>query len=76
MIKKEISKMKKIIDDKLNVNFSKFNQLLIYPRVDIKMVKLDKVKANNKDKCPISIIIKNSIICRVLYMFHLFLIFQ
>ena len=68
--------MKKIIDDKLNVNFSKFNQLLIYPRVDIKMVKLDKVKANNKDKCPISIIIKNSIICRVLYMFHLFLIFQ
>ena len=26
------------------------------------MVKLDKVKANNKDKCPISIIIKNSII--------------
>jgi hypothetical protein len=40
------------------------------------MVKLDKVKANNKDKCPISIIIKNSIIFRVLYMFHLFLIFQ
>ena len=74
--KKEISKMKKIIDDKLNVNFSKFNQLLIYPRADIKIVKLDKVKANNKDKCPISIIIKNSIICRVLYMFHLFLIFQ
>ena len=67
---------KKCFATRLNVNFSKFNQLLIYPRVDIKMVKLDKVKANNKDKCPISIIIKNSIIFRVLYMFHLFLIFQ